>query len=49
MLLPFNLPSSILAAGFAPIFEECVMLERTLVFTLVIANLANVACLYAYL
>ncbi len=32
-----------------PIFEECVMVEKTLVFTLLIANLTNVACLYAYL
>ena len=45
MRLPFNLLASILIS----IFEECVMVEKTLVFTLLIANLANVACLYAYL
>jgi hypothetical protein len=28
---------------------ERVMTERTLVFILVVANLTNVACLYAYL
>ena len=36
-------------SGSAPIFEEGAMVEKTLVFTLLIANLTNVACLYAYL
>jgi hypothetical protein len=31
------------------IFGERVMVERALVFTLLIANLTNVACLYVYL